>query len=280
MNASGVKTRQAPTMTMVNTKRLKLDPQATVSRSTRSDLVAKRNSAISTTTARAAISNRNTTTKSKLISPSTINNQGTRSIKTTRQSTSREMVAGNKEMPSKLSSIKALPKKANGLPLLRTAVRSKLSLATANTNTSSARLSNRNSTVSSLARKNNPCKATKSIENLLPTSSIDMGIQTQEEEILNHSLLVGDIKFLNPSKRIVVEIEKLRNDIKTKQMLKATRKFEEHSEKQEEHLTDLKEFIEKSYVSKKQRPRKSRDPFEEDRKYVDVTSFILYLCIF
>uniref|UniRef100_A0A1I8PYQ2 Enkurin domain-containing protein n=1 Tax=Stomoxys calcitrans TaxID=35570 RepID=A0A1I8PYQ2_STOCA len=97
-----------------------------------------------------------------------------------------------------------------------------------------------------------------------PLLGVDMGIQAEEDEILNHSLLVGDIKIITPSKRIINEIEKLRKDLKTKQMLKAKRKFEQHAKRQEEHITDLNEFLEKSYVSKK--PHKIQDSFEEGRK--------------
>lgn len=123
---------------------------------------------------------------------------------------------------------------------------------------------NRNNTSSSLGRKVQR-KDSKTIQNII-TDSGDIAIQTQEEEILNHSLIVGDIKFLNPSRHIVDEIEKGRRDLKNKQLLKTKRKFPEHSERQEEHLTDLQEFLDKSYVSKRKTPRKSCDAFAENQK--------------
>ncbi|XP_075170017.1 uncharacterized protein LOC142241992 [Haematobia irritans] len=129
----------------------------------------------------------------------------------------------------------------------------------------------RNNTSSSLKRPPNtkPKDSHKSHENLTSSSSstkigIEIGIQTQENEILDPSLVIGDIRFVTPSKRIIDEIEKLRRNIKTQEMLKAKRKFQQHSRRQEEHINDLSEFLDKSYVTKK--PRRTRDSFEEERK--------------
>lgn len=92
----------------------------------------------------------------------------------------------------------------------------------------------------------------------------EIGIQTNEPEILNHDLIIGDIKLLPPTACVVAEIERQRSEINKKLMLKAQRKFEGHSEKQEEHLTDLKEFLEKSVVTR--RLRKSKLSIEVDKK--------------
>lgn len=107
---------------------------------------------------------------------------------------------------------------------------------------------------------------TKTADKALDSRGDDISTQTNEAEILNYSLLVGDVKFMKPSKHILIEIERQRNDYKTKQLLKAQRKFEQHSERQGEHISDLKEFLERSYVTRKQ--RKPRDTLEEDKRQV------------
>ncbi|XP_023306253.2 uncharacterized protein LOC111687994 [Lucilia cuprina] len=96
----------------------------------------------------------------------------------------------------------------------------------------------------------------------------EMAIQTNEHEILNHALIVGDLKIVIPSKSITDEIDKLRKENEIKNLLKATRKFEEHSLRDEQHLDDLKEFLDKSYVTRK--PYKFGDNgLEEDRRIID-----------
>ncbi|XP_037813052.1 LOW QUALITY PROTEIN: uncharacterized protein LOC119604479 [Lucilia sericata] len=96
----------------------------------------------------------------------------------------------------------------------------------------------------------------------------EMAIQTNEHEILNHALIVGDLKIVVPSKSITDEIDKLRKEIEIKNLLKATRKFEEHSLRDEQHLDDLKEFLDKNYVTRK--PHKFGDNgLEEDRRIID-----------
>nr|XP_014087900.1 uncharacterized protein LOC106615990 [Bactrocera oleae] len=101
----------------------------------------------------------------------------------------------------------------------------------------------------------------------------EIGIQTNEPEILNHDLIIGDIKLLPPTACVVAEIERQRSEINKKLMLKAQRKFEGHSEKQEEHLTDLKEFLEKSVVTR--RLRKSKLSIEVDKKLINSMDEIL-----
>ncbi|XP_039956473.1 uncharacterized protein LOC120772125 [Bactrocera tryoni] len=101
----------------------------------------------------------------------------------------------------------------------------------------------------------------------------EIGIQTNEPEILNHDLIIGDIKLLPPTAGLVAEIERQRSEMNKKLMLKAQRKFEGHSEKQEEHLTDLKEFLEKSVVTR--RLRKSKLSIEVDKKLINSMDEIL-----
>uniref|UniRef100_A0A1A9UGZ0 Uncharacterized protein n=1 Tax=Glossina austeni TaxID=7395 RepID=A0A1A9UGZ0_GLOAU len=107
---------------------------------------------------------------------------------------------------------------------------------------------------------------TKTADKALDSRGDDVSTQTNEPEILNYSLLVGDVKFMKASKYVLIEIERQRNDYKTKQLLKAQRKFEQHSERQGEHISDLKEFLERSYVTRKQ--RKPRDTLAEDKRQV------------
>ncbi|XP_011184276.1 uncharacterized protein LOC105213272 [Zeugodacus cucurbitae] len=101
----------------------------------------------------------------------------------------------------------------------------------------------------------------------------EIGIQTNEPEILNHDLIIGDIKLLPPTACVVAEIERQRSELNKKLMLKTQRKFEGHSEKQEEHLTDLKEFLEKSVVTR--RLRKSKLSIEVDKKLINSMDEIL-----
>lgn len=104
----------------------------------------------------------------------------------------------------------------------------------------------------------------KKIDIVVQVNKTEIGIQTNEPEILNHDLIIGDIKLLPPTACLLAEIERQRNELNKKLMLKAKRKFEDHSEKQEEHLTDLKEFLEKSVVTR--RSRKSKVSIEVDKK--------------
>ena len=105
--------------------------------------------------------------------------------------------------------------------------------------------------------------AIRVVEPLIET--MEMAIQTNEGEILNHALIVGDLKIMQPSKFVIDEIEQRRKDLETKKLLMTTRKFEEHSKMEEEHLDDLQEFLDKSYITRK--PRKVRNmSLEEDRK--------------
>lgn len=108
-------------------------------------------------------------------------------------------------------------------------------------------------------------KQNNSAREIEPIDTIDMAIQTNEDEILNHALIVGDLKIMKPSKHILEEVEQIQKDLQTKKLLNATRKFEEHSKMEEEHLDDLQEFLDKSYITRKTR-RVRNISLEEDRK--------------
>lgn len=281
MFSSSAKTRPGPTMIAGNLKRQKFEDQSVTARSkTRSaDILNKGNSVIETSRTKTNLSNNktrenlSTAGKSKISRPSSTNRalNATRSLAVVDAIANSKASVTNRREPS--TNKIAAAKKPNGLPLMGAANRSKLP-STTTTKIRSCSVGPR--VTRNLGRQHNKNLAEESLQidvESKPTFH-EIGIQTQEPEILNHTLIVGDIKFLCPSKRLVNEIEKRRYDIKTKELLKATRTFEEHSEKQAEHLTDLKEFLEKSYVTKKQQHvGKTRSSFEDDRKY-EVSKYV------
>lgn len=281
MFSSSAKIRPGPTMIAGNLKRQRFEDQSVTARSkTRSaDILNKGNSVIETSRTKTNLSNNktrenlSTAGKSKISRPSSTNRalNATRSLAVVDAIANSKASVTNRREPS--TNKIAAAKKPNGLPLMGAANRSKLPSTTKIRSCSVEPRVCRN-----LGRQHNKNLAEESLQidvESKPTFH-EMGIQTQEPEILNHTLIVGDIKFLCPSKRLVNEIEKRRYDIKTKELLKATRTFEEHSEKQAEHLTDLKEFLEKSYVTKKQQHvGKTRSSFEDDRKY-EVSKYVQF----
>ncbi|KAM7342332.1 uncharacterized protein ACRADG_009796 isoform 1-T1 [Cochliomyia hominivorax] len=101
-----------------------------------------------------------------------------------------------------------------------------------------------------------------------PMVTAEMAIQTNENEILNQTLLVGDFKILEPSRMVTDQIDKMRHEIETKKLLQTTRKFEKHSLQDERNLDNLKEFLDKNYITRK--PHKLSDNLlEEDRKIIE-----------
>lgn len=93
----------------------------------------------------------------------------------------------------------------------------------------------------------------------------EVAIQTNENEILNHTLIVGDLNIVRPSKSITDEIDRVNHDKEIKKLMMSTRKFEEHSLQDEQHLDDLNEFLDKNYITRKS--SKLKDDFlKEDRK--------------
>ncbi|XP_034477060.1 uncharacterized protein LOC117783656 [Drosophila innubila] len=80
---------------------------------------------------------------------------------------------------------------------------------------------------------------------------LDTGIQTNEAEILNRDLLVGDIKLLMPSAQVSKQIEKMRWETKNKLERETKRKFASHEYDEEQHLDELKEYMERSYVTRR-----------------------------
>lgn len=86
--------------------------------------------------------------------------------------------------------------------------------------------------------------------NQVAVKLLDTGVQTNEAEILNHDLLVGDIKLLMPSNEIVKKWE-----VQKRMERNVTRKFEDYEQNEEQHLDELKEFSERSYVTRR-KPKK------------------------
>ncbi|XP_067633354.1 uncharacterized protein [Eurosta solidaginis] len=115
-----------------------------------------------------------------------------------------------------------------------------------------------------------PNKQTEHFEQI---NCVETGVQTNESEILNHDLIVGDIKLLPATASVLAEIERQHNEVRKSQLLKVQRKFEVHSAKQEEHLTDLKEFLEQSVITR--RARKPKLTIELDRKLISSMDEIL-----
>ncbi|XP_073812315.1 uncharacterized protein [Musca autumnalis] len=257
MFANSIKTRSGPTSTAVsNVKRQRLDSEAENKWNGNSSKPLTRSAATS------KHRNDNPVTKSKLPGP-------TKTILQKRPTNDfnnkRRTLLSNAEVKKELITKKPPSKPMANKKSLGPATQTKLPSAANRLNSSNKPQWNRNNASSSSLGWNSKHKDCKSLQNL-SSDTAAIAIQTQEDEILNHSLIVGDMKFLNPSKHIVAEIERSRKDLKNKQMLKTKRTFPEHSAGQEEHISDLNEFLEKSYVSKKKTPRKSRDTYEENQK--------------
>lgn len=80
---------------------------------------------------------------------------------------------------------------------------------------------------------------------------LDAAIQTNEAEILNRELIVGDIKLLMPSAQITKQIDQTRWEAKNKIEHQSKRKFASHEHDEEQHLDELKQFMERSYVTRR-----------------------------
>ncbi|XP_023159981.1 uncharacterized protein LOC111592161 [Drosophila hydei] len=85
---------------------------------------------------------------------------------------------------------------------------------------------------------------------------LEMGVQTNEAEILDRNLLVGDIKLLLPSPQLAKEIDMARAETSMEQSRKSViRTFSPHEHDEEQHLDELKQYMEHSYVSRR-KPKK------------------------
>lgn len=86
----------------------------------------------------------------------------------------------------------------------------------------------------------------------------ETGVQTNEAEILNRDLLVGDIKLLMPSPELAKEIELARAEQK-KSFKSMIRTFSPHEQDEEQHLDELKQYMERTYVTRR-KPKKPPMP--------------------
>jgi len=106
-------------------------------------------------------------------------------------------------------------------------------------------------------------------ENYQPNhSNKEMSVQVNELEISNPDIITGDMKIVLPSKDLIQNIEYDRNQKRLMRLLKAERRFEPFAKEESEHLTDLKEFLERSAIKKRPRLRKTIDQLEEDRRMI------------
>ncbi|KAH8300629.1 hypothetical protein KR018_000083, partial [Drosophila ironensis] len=80
---------------------------------------------------------------------------------------------------------------------------------------------------------------------------LETGVQTNEEEILDHELLLGSVKLVAPSPGLLQKIERERRDLKAKLDKQATRRFATYEQNEELHLDELKEFTERNAITKR-----------------------------
>ncbi|XP_070134368.1 uncharacterized protein [Drosophila bipectinata] len=80
---------------------------------------------------------------------------------------------------------------------------------------------------------------------------LETGVQTNEAEILDHELLVGTVKMVTPSRRLVEQIERERRETKAKLDRQTVRRFAPYEQDEELHLDELKEFSERNAVTKR-----------------------------
>ncbi|EDV98144.1 uncharacterized protein LOC6569065 [Drosophila grimshawi] len=86
---------------------------------------------------------------------------------------------------------------------------------------------------------------------------IETGIQSNEREILNHDLIVGDVKLLTPSPELTKQIDQARLESKRKVDRPTMRKFSTHEQDEEHRLDELKQFMESNYVTRRPNPKKA-----------------------
>lgn len=80
---------------------------------------------------------------------------------------------------------------------------------------------------------------------------LEMGVQTNEAEILDHELLTGSVKMVTPSRRLLEQIERERRETKAKIDRQSVRRFAPHEQDEELHLDELKEYSERNAVTKR-----------------------------
>ncbi|XP_017129646.1 uncharacterized protein LOC108147572 [Drosophila elegans] len=84
-----------------------------------------------------------------------------------------------------------------------------------------------------------------------PQELLEAGIQTNEAEILDHGLVLGEVRRVCPSMQLVEQIERERRELKAKTERQSKRSFAAHEQQEELHLDELKEFSLRNAVTKR-----------------------------
>ncbi|XP_017069251.1 uncharacterized protein LOC108106581 [Drosophila eugracilis] len=84
-----------------------------------------------------------------------------------------------------------------------------------------------------------------------PLELMETGIQTNEAEILDHKLVLGDVKMIRPSVQLMEQIDRDRRELKAKVQRQSARRFADHEQQEELHLDELKEFSLRNAVTKR-----------------------------
>ncbi|XP_052841353.1 uncharacterized protein LOC128255696 [Drosophila gunungcola] len=89
------------------------------------------------------------------------------------------------------------------------------------------------------------------VPEIRPQELLEAGIQTNEAEILDHGLVLGEVRWLCPSMQLVEQIERERRELKAKTERQSKRSFAAHEQQEELHLDELKEFSLRNAVTKR-----------------------------
>ncbi|XP_017054442.1 uncharacterized protein LOC108096975 [Drosophila ficusphila] len=84
-----------------------------------------------------------------------------------------------------------------------------------------------------------------------PHELLEAGIQTNESEIRDHTLILGDTKTMRPSSHLVEQIDRERRELRAKVERQSTRRFAAYEQQEELHLDELKEFSFRNAVTKR-----------------------------
>ncbi|XP_017146395.1 uncharacterized protein LOC108158525 [Drosophila miranda] len=79
---------------------------------------------------------------------------------------------------------------------------------------------------------------------------LEAGVQTNEQEILSHGPLPG-FRVVIPSQPLIEKIERERRETKSRLDRQAMRRFAPYELQEEQHLDELKEFMERNAVTKR-----------------------------
>ncbi|EDX06993.1 uncharacterized protein LOC6734387 [Drosophila simulans] len=80
---------------------------------------------------------------------------------------------------------------------------------------------------------------------------LETGVQTNESEILDHKLILGEVKMVCPSAQLVDQIDRERLELKEERERQSSRRFAAHEQQEELHLDELKEFSFRNAVTKR-----------------------------